>query len=269
MSSNVSPPHRREQGRECEQPAGRQRRVADDLGTYVWVETAGVSVDAGYHQTRFEYDARRETLWRSLYKFFFKHWIREEDCVVELGAGYGHFINSVKARRRIALDLWSEMPKYAQPGVETRVGSVTDLSFLPDGSVDFAFASNLFEHITQDELARVLSQLEGKLSSRGLLCLLQPNYRYAYREYFDDYTHITVYSHLTMLDFLRACGYEIVDCRPRFMPLTVKSRFRVSSSLIWLYLHSPVKPLGKQMLIIARPSRQGSPTASSQPRDMS
>jgi hypothetical protein len=33
-----------------------------------------VSEDPGYHQTRFEYDARRETLWRSLYRFFFKRW---------------------------------------------------------------------------------------------------------------------------------------------------------------------------------------------------
>jgi len=121
--------------------------------------------------------------------------------------------------------------------------------------VDFAFASNLFEHISQDDLSRVLQQLARKLSSHGVLCLLQPNYRYAYREYFDDYTHITVYSHLTMCDLLRARGYEIVECRPRFTPLTVKSRFKIWPALIWLYLKSPLKPLGKQMLIVARPCR--------------
>lgn len=223
-----------------------------------------VSVDAGYHETRFEYDARREILWRSLYDFYFKRWIGKDDCVLELGAGYGHFINNVKARRRVALDVWAEMPGYVHDGVETRVGSVTDLSFLQDRTVDFAFASNLFEHITQDELACVLRQLNTKLSSRGMLCLVQPNYRYAFKEYFDDYTHITVYSHLTMCDFLRACGYEIVQCIPRFMPLTVKSRLKISPSLIWLYLHSPLKPLGKQMLIVARPARSSGVTSQDQ-----
>jgi SAM-dependent methyltransferase len=223
-----------------------------------------MSDNSGYHQTRFQYDARRETLWRSLYDFYFKRWIREADCVLELGAGYGHFINNVKARRRIALDVWSEMPDYVQDGVETRVGSVMDLSFLQDRAVDFAFASNLFEHITQDELACVLRQLNTKLADGGLLCLLQPNYRYAFKEYFDDYTHITVYSHLTMCDFLRASGYEVVECIPRFMPLTVKSRLRISPALIWMYLHSPVRPLGKQMLIVARPLRSSSVTSSSQ-----
>lgn len=218
-----------------------------------------MSVDVGYHNTRFEYDSRRETLWRCLCEFYFGRWIGGDDCVVELGAGYGDFINNVKARRRIALDLWPEMPKYVGPGVESRVGPVTDLSFLKDGEVDFAFASNLFEHITKEELACVLRQLETKLSKHGLLCILQPNYRYAFREYFDDYTHVTVYSHLTMCDFLRASGYEIVDCKPKFMPLTLKGRFRIIPVLIRLYLHSPVKPFGKQMLIVARPTRMGGP----------
>ena len=207
----------------------------------------------GYHQTRTEYDVRRETLWCALVRYYFQRWIRVEDCVLDLGAGYGHFINNVVARRRIALDRWAEMPSFVEDGVESHVGSVTDLSFLEDGSVDFALASNLFEHISRDDLAQVLHQLESKLSHRGVLCLLQPNYRYAYREYFDDYTHITVYSHLTMCDFLRARDYDIVECRARFMPLTINSGLKVSQTLIWLYLNSPMKLLGKQMLIIARP----------------
>jgi len=226
------------------------------------MEPPRVTKVAAYHQTRTEYDVRRETLWCSLVRFYFQRWIRAEDCVLDLGAGYGHFINNVVARRRIALDRWAEMPSFIERGVESHVGVVTDLSFLENGSVDFAFASNLFEHISQDDLAQVLQQLECKLARRGVLCLLQPNYRYAYREYFDDYTHITVYSHLTMCDFLCARGYEIVECKPRFTPLTVKSRFKISPLLIWLYLNSPLKPLGKQMLIVARPCRSSGPPVS-------
>ena len=211
--------------------------------------------DIGYHQTRSQYDLRREILWKSLVRFYFQRRIRAEDCVLGLGAGQGHFINNVVARRRIALDRWTEMPSFVGRSVESHVATVTDLSFLEDGSVDFAFASNLFEHISQDDFARVLRQLESKLSDRGVLCLLQPNYRYAYREYFDDYTHITVYSHFTMCDFLRARDYDIVECRARFMPLTINSGLKVSQTLIWLYLNSPMKLLGKQMLIIARPHK--------------
>lgn len=212
-----------------------------------------MNVLTGYHQTRLDYDPRREVVWRSLYDFYFKRWIKGDDCVLELGAGYAHFINSVKARRRIALDLWSEMPRHLESGVEGHVGSVTNLSFLDDGSVDFVFASNLFEHVSHSDFSTVLVQLRKKLSRQGLLCILQPNYRYAYRNYFDDYTHITVYSDVSICDFLCASGYLVVECKPKFLPLTVKSRFKVHPLLIWMYLHSPVKLFGKQMLIIARP----------------
>jgi SAM-dependent methyltransferase len=210
-----------------------------------------------YFQTRFTSDPRRDDVWRSLYRFHFSRLIAPGDCVLDLGAGYGHFINQVAARRRIALDRWDDFPRYLRPDIESHVREVTDLSFLEPKSVDFAFASNLFEHVTQDEFAAVLAQLKVALTDNGTLNLLQPNYYYAYREYFDDYTHLTVYSHTSICDFLRANGYEIIECRSRFLPLTVKSRLPVSPALIRLYLALPWKPMGKQMFIRARPAVNG------------
>jgi len=84
---------------------------------------------------------------------------------------------------------------------------------------------------------------------------LQPNYRYCAAEYFDDYTHVTIWSHVSLADFLEANGFEVIEVRPRFLPLTVKSRLPVWPLLIGAYLASPVKPLGKQMLLVARPRR--------------
>ena len=206
-----------------------------------------------YFETRFTEDPRREILWRTLVQHYFQSQIPHEGCVLELGAGYGNFINNVRARRRIAQDQWPEFPAYLNDGVESHVGPLADLSFVDDNSVDFVFASNLFEHVSQDEFAAVLKQLRRKLRPDGTLTLLQPNYRYAFREYFDDYTHRTVYSHLSICDFLQAHAYEVLTCKPRFLPLTLKSRLRVSPALIRLYLMSPIKPLGKQMLIRTRP----------------
>jgi SAM-dependent methyltransferase len=212
-------------------------------------------VSQGYHDTRLAYDAKRETLWKALWRYFFRRIVPAEGCVLDLGCGYGDFINQVEARRRIALDSWPGFAAHLAPGVEPVVASVTDLSAVADASVDFAFASNLFEHVSQADFARALDQLRAKLTPEGTLTLLQPNYRYAYREYFDDYTHVAIYSHVSLADFLRAHGWDVIDVRPRFLPLTVKSRLPVWPALIGAYLKSPVKPLGKQMLVRARPAR--------------
>lgn len=210
-------------------------------------------VNAGYHGSRLAQDSKRNVVWRALWRYYFRHQIGPDDTVLDLGCGYGEFINNVTAKRRIALDLWPDFPKHVVPGVETVVASVTDLSKLQNGSIDYAFASNLFEHLTQADFAAVLAGLRAKLSKRGQLTVLQPNYRYAASEYFDDYTHISIWSHISLADFLTANGYEVTEVRPRFLPLTIKSRLPVWPLLVGLYLKCPVKPLGKQMLVSARP----------------
>ena len=86
----------------------------------------------GYHEVRLPHDPRREVFWRALWRFRFSRMIAPEDCVLDLGAGYGSFINTVIARRRIAVDAWDGFPAYLDAGVEPRVGSVTDLDFIEE-----------------------------------------------------------------------------------------------------------------------------------------
>ncbi len=101
----------------------------------------------------------------------------------------------------------------------------------------------------------VLAALRRKLSANGTLTIVQPNYRYAYREYFDDFDHKSIYSHVSLTDYLAANGYEVFLVEPRFMPLSVKGRLPIKPFLIRAWLASPVKPIGKQMLIRAKPKR--------------
>ena len=212
-------------------------------------------MNSGYHEARLTNDTRRSVLWSALWRYYFNKKISGGDCVLDLGSGYGDFINHVVAARRIAVDIWPKMPEHLQQGVEFHVGASHDLGWIAEGTVDYAFASNLFEHLSHDAFAATLDALRPKLSTKGVLTILQPNYRYAFREYFDDYTHVSVYSHVSLADFLVAHGWEVLEVHPRFLPLTIKSRLPVSPLLIAAYLVSPVKPMGKQMLLSARPLR--------------
>jgi SAM-dependent methyltransferase len=216
------------------------------------VEEATLKAGKGYHETRLAFDERREVLWKTLCKAFFQRLIPSDACVLELGAGYCNFINNIAAKRRFAVDMWDGVQRFAAAGVTTHVGDAADLGFVDDESVDFVFASNLVEHLSQADFARMLEQVRRKLKPGGTLNLLQPNYRFAYREYFDDYTHVAVYSDRTLVDYLESHGFQVIDCRSRFLPLTVKSRLPVMPSMIRLYLSLPFKPMGKQMLIRAK-----------------
>ena len=62
-----------------------------------------IEMNSSYHATRLRYDSRREVLWKTLYDAYFSKWIQPQYHVLELGAGYGDFINSVRCARRSAL----------------------------------------------------------------------------------------------------------------------------------------------------------------------
>jgi SAM-dependent methyltransferase len=207
--------------------------------------------DDAYHNTRFTADPRRRLLWRTLVDCVFQKQIPPEATVLELGAGYGDFINSVKARRRIAVDCWAGMTAHLEPGVEGLVTSVAQLDGVADNSVDYVFSSNCFEHISQQDLVDCLAQLRRKMKPGARLAIVQPNFKYCFREYFDDYTHVAIYTDRSLCDLLAANGFRVEHCQPRFLPLTIKSGAPVHPWLIRLYLVSPFKPLGKQMLVCA------------------
>lgn len=206
---------------------------------------------AGYHDTRVRPNADREVLWATLCASYFQRLIEPGFHVLDLGAGYANFINNIRCRTRTAVDVWPALPEHVQRGVTARVGPATELDFLPDASVDFVFASNLFEHLTQAQFADVLAQLSRKARTGATLNILQPNYRRAYAEYFDDYTHVTVYSDVSLCDFLEAHGWRVIECVPGFLPLSLSSGWPVQPWLIRLYLRLPWKPLAKQMFVRA------------------
>lgn len=205
-----------------------------------------------YFASRLQFDRKRNILWSTLWQYSLSSVLKGSSSILELGAGWCDFINNAHAPRRVAVDLWPGVVEAAAPGVEAHVGSATELDFLKDGSMDAVFASNLVEHLTHEQFDAMLLECDRVLEPGGRIAFVQPNFRLAYKRYFDDYTHVTMWSDASLPDFLTSRGWEIEHVRGRYMPLSVKSRFPVSALLIRLYLASPIKPLAGQMLVVAR-----------------
>jgi ubiquinone/menaquinone biosynthesis C-methylase UbiE len=206
-----------------------------------------------YFDSRLAYDKKRVVLWNTLCKHFFQKLLPSNASVLELGAGWCDFINTIEADQKIAVDIWDGIEKHAKSDVRTIIGSATDLDGVSSESTDMIFASNLFEHLTQAQIIEILSQASRILKKTGRLVLVQPNFRTSYKRYFDDYTHVTIWTDTGMTTFLEANGFQIEQVQAKFLPLTVKSKLPTSSLLIRLYLRLPIKPLAGQMLIVANP----------------
>ena len=209
----------------------------------------------GYFGTRFTRNEQRGVVWHHICQYL-QTWIPVDSDVLELGAGWCDFSNAVTARSVTAMDIDDVVVQAAKPGVTAVVGDCTDLSRFADGSFDRVVASNLLEHLERPMAEKMLAEAARVLRPDGRLVLIQPNFRLNPNEYFDDYTHVAIYTDRSLRDFLGASGWDVQHVAARFLPLSMKSKGSGLTFLVPWYLRSPIKPLAGQMLVVAgRPAR--------------
>jgi SAM-dependent methyltransferase len=206
-----------------------------------------------YHTTYLKPDPAREVLWRVLAGYL-SSLVPPDSHVLELGAGYCHWINNVEAARRVAVDQWKDFPKHAAAGVEPLILDASQhLTTLAPHQFDVVLASNFLEHFELSVAERIVTDVFALLRPRGRFILIQPNFRYAWRRYFDDYTHRAVFTDISLCGLLRSVGFDIEISRGKFLPYSMREKgFLVAPWLIRAYLYSPIKPLAGQMLVVGR-----------------
>lgn len=213
---------------------------------------------ARLYANRFDQSDRawKDAIWEILWRRVFSAWVRPEDTVVDLGAGYCEFINHARAARRIAVDLNPETRALAAPGVEVHASSADRLSFLGDASVDVVFTSNFLEHLPSKEvIGRVFEEAKRVLKPGGRFILMGPNVRYVPGEYWDYFDHHIPLTHASVGEGLLLHGFTLERVEAKFLPYTVKASKLRLRWLVDLYLR--LRPLssamlGKQFLVVAR-----------------
>lgn len=201
-----------------------------------------------YFQTRYSFNSKRSKVWKAIAEYIQKH-IQANASILEIGAGYCDFINQIKGNVKVAVDINANAKEYCNSDVTFITSSIFDIKILE--KFDVIFASNFFEHFTIDELKEIFTILKELLHENGKLILIQPNYYYSYRNYWDDYTHKTAFSHNNLPDFLEEQGFKITLLKKKFIPFSFKSKLPTSYFLTKLYLLSPIKPFAKQLLLIS------------------
>ncbi len=205
----------------------------------------------GYFETRLSANVHRTSIWKHICAYL-ERWIAPDDDVLELGAGWCDFSNIIRAGSVTAVDLEAVVETAAAEHVSAVVGDCTDLHQFSDDSFDVVFASNLLEHLERAQSDALLGEVTRVLRPGGRLILLQPNFRLQPGRYFDDFTHVSIFTDQSLSDYLGSSGLEVEHVAARFLPLTMKSRSSRLTFLVPWYLRSPVKPLAGQMLVVAR-----------------
>ena len=193
-------------------------------------------------------------LWRTLIDNFLQKYVRLDSDVLDIGGGYCEFINQIQAKDKYLIDLNPDARKFANSEVKVLNFNILDTERLYFAKCfDTIFISNFFEHLeSKQDLIGILLFCWQHLKPGGSLLVIQPNFKYSYKEYYDFIDHHLPITHLALQELLETMGFEIDVLIPRFLPYSTKGR-PASPQLLKLYLKLPLlwKVLGGQMFIKA------------------
>lgn len=196
----------------------------------------------------------RNEMWKILCRDFFQRYVDTNSRVLEMGAGYCEFINNIQAGHKTAVDINPDVKTHAAPGINIVLNSTSQMSAVPDNSVELVFASNFFEHLTRDEIVATFHEVYRVLAPGGKFMVLQPNIRFCAKDYWMFFDHVTPIDDRAFVEGLEISGFEIVEVIDRFLPYTTKSRLPKSLFLIQLYLRLRIawRFFGQQSFILGR-----------------
>jgi len=207
------------------------------------------------YRRRFEAeDESRRRVWKVLIEAYFQRYLDGVTSVLDLGCGWGHFINQVQAQERYAIDLNPDVSNHLERSVLLFTQPASDPWPLDDDTLDLVFTSNLFEHLpSAAAVSLALQEARRCLRPGGRLVCMGPNIRVVGGAYWDFFDHVVALTDRSMAEAAQLAGFEVEASISRFLPYTMSGRPPAPAALIRAYLKlRPVwRVFGGQFLVIA------------------
>jgi SAM-dependent methyltransferase len=208
------------------------------------------------YRRRFEAEhAARLAVWRVLIDAWFHRYVSGAEAVLDLGCGWGAFVNQIDVPRRYGIDLNPDARAHLDADVELYCQSAAEPWPLADGALDLVFTSNLLEHMpSRDAIMATLHEAHRCLRPGGRIVCLGPNVRYASGAYWDFFDHIVPLTARSLTEALELAEFEREEVIDRFLPFTLAGRPAPPATLIRAYLR--LRPawrlVGRQFLVVGR-----------------
>jgi 2-polyprenyl-3-methyl-5-hydroxy-6-metoxy-1,4-benzoquinol methylase len=223
--------------------------------------------DLSYFEYAHSESVLKQILWSEVIRHLKPYLGLKMDRVLEIGSGHGEFINQVTAKEKHAVDLIRPTENTLSKEVKFHEIDLSKNDLDLNVKFDFIFSSNTLEHIDLTSIHSVIEQIEMLLEDQGSLVLIGPNFKTAYKHYYDDPTHITALSHTTLVLICKKYGLTPRKVIPKFLPYTMQSSLGgpqflesfpiLARILLRLYLTSPFRPLSGQFALVFTKSMSG------------
>ncbi len=187
---------------------------SDSLHARIVIDYFRTTSCTSFHFSK-NYKVRSAGLKRGLGK-----WLDVKDKkVLDIGCGFGELCwlaTSLGAQSVVGVNLSQEEIDCAKPHMQATFirQDISDyLSQCESESVDVIYALNILEHLTEDNLIKILDQVKRILRDGGQLIAMVPNATSTYGAMtrYWDITHVQSFTPSSVWQLLRACGFSKVE----------------------------------------------------------
>lgn len=206
-----------------------------------------------YSQRFTELKEYRNKVWQIIYSEFLFKYVPESSTVLDLGAGWGEFINNVIATKKIAMDLNPTTEEHLLSGITFLHQDCSKQWKVESDSIDIIFTSNFIEHLSdKSSVENALSEAYRCLKKDGKIICIGPNIKYCQGVYWDFWDHHIPITDMSCSEMLRMQGFRIEQSIPRFLPYSMSTGSNPPLFVVKLYLRLPFlwRFFGKQFLIV-------------------
>ena len=151
--------------------------------------------------------------------------INENDRLLDLGSGTGSFVKVCSKYKvsSVGLDL-----------AKDNLNFENDKLPLKDNEFDFITMINLIEHIKDQK--NLITEIKRVAKNNAILIICTPNFKYAYKNFYDDPTHCSPFTNVSLKQFLNNHGFSSINIAPFLVDKSdffwkFKYNFRLASLL--------------------------------------
>ena len=211
---------------------------------------------AQIYEKRFSgHENYRNRVWKILVDEYFSKWIKSTDHILDLGCGYGEFINLASCEVTHAMDLNPRTKSLLKSEIIFHKQDCSKPWNIEPNSLDLVFTSNFFEHLpNKKSLDRTMGEIKKALKPGGRLIAMGPNISVLKGKYWDFWDHHVALSDQSLCELLQIHNFTIVESESKFLPYNMVRVKEHPLFLVSVYLRFKFlwKFFGKQFLIIAQ-----------------
>jgi SAM-dependent methyltransferase len=216
-------------------------------------DSASIDLEKTYDRRFAALASYRAGVWSVLTRQFFQPLIPADSAVLDLGCGWGEFINHIQARQKFGMDLNPASRHHLAGDVRHLAQDCSERWALADSTLDTVFTSNFLEHLPDKAaVQRTLSEAFRCLKPGAQLICVGPNIKVVGGAYWDFFDHFVALSERSLGEAMELAGFTVTRSTARFLPYTMSQGFRPPLWTVTAYVKLPFlwRFFGHQFLIV-------------------